>query len=90
MLLEGEPQRTHDPTRVAPSLDPSNQHGRPMPTYIKLVEGDTLTVLEDYRAVYEKLLAVAWQQPCEFTEEGEHGERPLTLNPSYVVFFRGV
>jgi len=28
-----------------------------MPTYIKLVEGDALTIDEDYRNVYDKLLA---------------------------------
>jgi hypothetical protein len=41
-----------------------------MPTLIKLVESDALTVREDYRAVYETLLAAAWREPCEFTELG--------------------
>jgi hypothetical protein len=59
-----------------------------MPTLIKLIEGDALTVQEDYRAVYETLLAAGWREPCEFTEDDEDGPRPVTLNPSFVVFFR--
>jgi hypothetical protein len=58
-----------------------------MATYIKLIEGGELTVLEDYRDVYEKLLAAAWREPCEFTADAE-SPRPITVNPVYVVFFR--
>jgi len=61
-----------------------------MPTYIKLVEGDALTVDEDYRNVYEKLLATGWREPCELVEQGDDGARPVTVNPAFVVFFRRV
>jgi hypothetical protein len=58
-----------------------------MATYIKLIEGDELTVREDYRDVYEKLLAAGWEEPCEFTEKGD-APRQVTVNPVYVVFVR--
>jgi hypothetical protein len=58
-----------------------------MPTYIKLIEGDALTVREEYRHVYEKLLAAGWKEPCEFTEGAEE-PRQVTVNPVYVVFVR--
>jgi hypothetical protein len=64
-----------------------------MATFIKLADGDSVTVREDYRDVYEKLLAGAWQQPCEFTSAepgvGAGEIHRLTVNPAYIVFVRG-
>lgn len=59
-----------------------------MVTSIKLVEGDTLIVQEDYRSVYEKLFAVGWREPCEFITHDEDGAHPVTVNPSYIVNIR--
>ncbi|HEU4657624.1 MAG TPA: hypothetical protein VFR97_08875 [Capillimicrobium sp.] len=64
-----------------------------MPTTIKLMDGDDVTVREGYREVYEKLLSAAWREPCEFTigEVGIAGEdaHAVTVNPAYVVLIRG-
>lgn len=63
-----------------------------MPTYIKLVDGDDVTVREDYRDVYERLLAGAWREPCELTAStfgvAAAEPQPLTVNPTYIVYFR--
>jgi hypothetical protein len=59
-----------------------------VPTNIRLVEGDTVSVAEDYRTVYEKLLAVAWREPCEFTVADDEASHPVTVNPVYIVYFR--
>jgi hypothetical protein len=60
-----------------------------VPTEIKLIENEVVTVAEDYRSVYDKLLAVAWQEPCEFMETAD-GSRRVTVNPTYVVYVRAV
>lgn len=58
-----------------------------MATEIKLAEGATVNVVEDYRDVYTKLLAANWQMPCEFIDTGsEHHQ--ITINPNYLVYFR--
>lgn len=58
-----------------------------MPTEITLVEGETVTVSDDYRHVYEKLLSTNWQAPCEFLQAGAEAQQ-ITINPAYIVFFR--
>lgn len=58
-----------------------------MPTEIHLAEGATVTVVEEYRDVYAKLLAANWQMPCEFVDTGDE-HHPVTVNPTYIVFFR--
>jgi hypothetical protein len=60
-----------------------------MPTEIKLVEGETVTVDTDYRTVYNQLLATNWQEPCEFVQSGSD-PHPVTVNPTYIVYFRAV
>jgi hypothetical protein len=60
-----------------------------MPTEIKLVEGDTVTVTTDYRTVYAQLLGSGWQEPCEFLEAGNEPHQ-VTVNPTYIVYFRAV
>jgi hypothetical protein len=60
-----------------------------MPTEIKMIESDSVTVADDYRAVYDKLLAAAWQEPCEFVEAGDGGHR-VTVNPTYIVYLRAL
>jgi hypothetical protein len=61
-----------------------------VPTEIKLVENDTVTVSDDYRSVYEKLMSSHWQEPTEFLQSGggQEAER-VTVNPTYIVYFRG-
>jgi len=59
-----------------------------MATEIKLIEGDSITVREDYRDVYEKLLAAGWQEPCEFTHEGTGEPTFVAVNPSYIIYLR--
>lgn len=58
-----------------------------MATEIRFSEGPNVTVAEEYRDVYEKLLAADWQMPCEFTEAGDQSHL-VTVNPVYVVCFR--
>jgi hypothetical protein len=58
-------------------------------TEIKFAEGATVTVVEEYRDVYAKLLAANWQMPCEFIDMADE-HRPITINPTYIVFFRAV
>jgi hypothetical protein len=58
-----------------------------MSTEIRLVEGESITVGDEYRNVYDKLLATGWREPCEF-EDGDDGERAVTVNPTYIVYFR--
>jgi hypothetical protein len=58
-----------------------------MPTEIRLVDGETVRVTEDYREVYAKLLSANWQKPCEFIDHGIE-QHQVTVNPAYVVFFR--
>jgi hypothetical protein len=57
-----------------------------MPTEIRFSEGTSVSVVEQYRDVYEKFLVSNWQTPCEFTQTGE-GARQITVNPAYVVAF---
>jgi hypothetical protein len=58
-----------------------------MSTEIRLIEGEAIMVAEKYREVYDKLLATGWREPCEF-KHSDHGERAVTVNPAYIVFFR--
>jgi hypothetical protein len=56
-------------------------------TEIKLAEGATVTVVEEYRDVYAKLLAANWQLPCEFVDTGDEHHQ-ITINPAFLVYFR--
>jgi hypothetical protein len=57
-----------------------------MPTEIRFTEGSAVTVAEEYRSVYEKLLAADWQLPCEFTQARD-ASQPITINPVHVLSF---
>ncbi len=59
-----------------------------MSTEIRLVEGESIRVAEDYRDVYERLLAAGWHNPVEFRQRHGDGESPITVNPSFVVYLR--
>ena len=58
-----------------------------MATEIRFTDATTVMVAEQYRDVYEKLLAANWQMPCEFTQ-ARKDTQPITVNPAYVVSFR--
>jgi hypothetical protein len=38
-----------------------------MSSEIRLSEGESIRVTDEYREVYERLLAAGWQSPVEFT-----------------------
>lgn len=59
-----------------------------MSTEIRLIEGESIRVSDEYRDVYERLLAASWQNPCEFTQHHGNGENPITVNPAYIVYVR--
>ncbi|MHB1836064.1 MAG: hypothetical protein ACYCXW_13975 [Solirubrobacteraceae bacterium] len=59
-----------------------------MSTEIKLSEGESIRVSEDYREVYERLLAASWQNPVEFKQHHGEGENPITVNPAYIIYLR--
>jgi len=57
-------------------------------TEIKLIEGESIRVSDEYREVYERLLATSWQSPCEFMQHHGDGTNPITVNPAYIVYLR--
>ncbi len=59
-----------------------------MPTEIRLSEGESVRVTDEYREVYERLLAAGWQSPVEFTQHYGDGENLITVNPRYIVYVR--
>ena len=59
-----------------------------MSTEIKLTEGESIRVSDDYREVYERLLAAGWQSPVEFAQRHGDGESLITVNPAYIVYLR--
>ena len=59
-----------------------------MSTEIRLIEGESIRVRDEYREVYERLLAAGWQNPVEFKQHHGEGEHPITVNPGYIVYLR--
>ena len=59
-----------------------------MSTEIRLIENESIRVSEEYREVYERLLAAGWQNPVEFKQHQGEGENPITVNPGYIVYVR--
>ncbi len=59
-----------------------------MSTEIRLTEGESIRVSDDYREVYERLAAAGWQNPVEFKHHHGEGEQPITVNPAYIVYLR--
>lgn len=59
-----------------------------MSTEIRLIEGESIRVSEEYREVYERLLAAGWQSPVEFKQHHGDGESAITINPGYIIFLR--
>jgi hypothetical protein len=51
-----------------------------MSTEIRLIEGESIRVGEEYREVYERLAAAGWQNPVEFKQHHGDGENPITVN----------
>jgi hypothetical protein len=59
-----------------------------MSTEIRLSEGESIRVSDEYREVYERLQAAGWQSPVEFTQHHGDGESLITINPAYIVYLR--
>lgn len=59
-----------------------------MSTEIRLIEGESIRVSDEYREVYERLLAAGWQNPVEFKQHHGEGEDPITVNAGYIVYLR--
>jgi hypothetical protein len=59
-----------------------------MSTEIRLSEGESIRVSDEYREVYERLAAAGWQNPVEFKQHHGDGESVITLNPAYIVYLR--
>ena len=53
-----------------------------MSTEIRLIEGESIRVSDEYRDVYERLLAANWEKPVEFTQHHGDGESAITVNPA--------
>ncbi len=71
-------------------MTPTENGGRdrPVSTEIRLADGESLRVSEDYREVFERVFAAGWEKPCEFKQHGVDGEHPITINPAYIVYLR--
>ncbi len=59
-----------------------------MSTEIRLIESESIRVSDEYREVYERLLAGSWKTPVEFRQHHGDGEHPITVNPAYIVYLR--
>jgi hypothetical protein len=59
-----------------------------MSTEIRLSDGESIRVSDEYRDVYERLVAAGWQNPVEFTQHHGDGESLITVNPAYIVYLR--
>ena len=59
-----------------------------MSTEIRLIEGESIRVSDEYRNVYERLLAANWEKPVEFNQHHGDGESAITVNPVYIVYLR--
>ena len=55
---------------------------------IRLIEGESIRVSDEYRDVYERLLAANWAKPVKFTRHHGDGESVIALNPAYIVYLR--
>jgi hypothetical protein len=66
----------------------TREEAEAMSTEIRLSEGESIRVSDEYRDVYERLLASGWQSPVEFTQHHGDGESPITVNPAYIVYLR--
>jgi len=64
------------------------EEGEGMSTEIRLSDGESIRVSDEYRDVYERLVAAGWQNPVEFTQHHGDGESLITVNPAYIVYLR--
>jgi hypothetical protein len=67
---------------------PFGEESDAMSTEIRLVEGESIRVSDEYRDVYERLLAASWEKPVEFKQHHGDGESVITVNPAYIVYLR--
>ncbi len=61
-----------------------------MPTEIRLGDGESIRVLDDYPDVCDKLLAAGWREFCEFRQRHAEGEVVVMINPATIVYLRAV
>lgn len=61
-----------------------------MATEIRLSDGESIRVVDDYAEVTEKLLAAGWREFCEFHQRQADGETTIMINPGSIVYLRSV
>lgn len=59
-----------------------------MSTEVKFTGGESIEVSDDYREVYEKLLAAACREPCVFRHHHCEAESLITIQPAYIAYIR--